>query len=61
MHHTEKHVAGLVVRLLDIGFHRLGERFVARLVALYNLSAPLVDDDDVVIFVDYFHTVPSSY
>ena len=35
----------------------LAERFVAGLVALDNLAGPFVDDDDVVVFVDYFHYI----
>ena len=55
MYHAEEHVAGLGIRLLDILFHGVGERFVAGLVALHNLSAALVDDDDMVVLVNYVH------
>ena len=55
MHHTEEHVARLVVLLPDVGFHRLGEGHVAGLVALHDLAALFIDDDDVVVFVNNTH------
>ena len=55
MDHTEEHFARLGVFLLDVGFHHVGQRHVARLVALHNLTARLVDDDDMVIFVNDLH------
>ena len=51
MHHTEKDVAGLCVALLDEGLDCFGERSVAGLVALDNLTGALVDDDYVVVLI----------
>ena len=55
VHHSEKHVPRLGIRLFDVFLHGVRQRFVARLVALYNLAAALADDDYVVVFVDYDH------
>ena len=51
MHDAEKYGARLRVTLLNIRFHRLGERRVARLVALDDFTCALRDDDYMVIFV----------
>ena len=55
MHHTEEYIARLVVLLLDIFLHRIGQRLVAGLVALYDFAAALVDYDNVIVLVDYLH------
>ena len=55
MDHAEEDLAGLLVFLLDVLLHDVRERAVAGLVALHDLAALLVDDDDVVVFVDYLH------
>ena len=52
---AQKHRTGLLVFLLDILFHRLRQRFVAGLVALHDLSASLRHDDQMVVFIYYFH------
>ena len=51
MRHTEKDLAGLVVLLLDIGLDHFTQRRVARLVALHNLIAGLVDGNNMVVLV----------
>ena len=51
MHNTQEYCSGFGILLLDIQFHRLGERGVAGLVALHDLPCTLRDDDYVVIFV----------
>jgi hypothetical protein len=48
---AEEHLAGLIVPLLDIGLDGLGERRIARLIALDDLVAGLVDGYDMVVFV----------
>ena len=55
MHHAEKHVARLMVLLLDIFLHRLSEWRVAGLVALHDLATLLIDDDDVIVLVNDLH------
>ena len=52
---AEKDGAGLGVLFLDVGFHAVGEGGVAGLVALYDLAGLLVDDDEVVVFVNDVH------
>ena len=55
MYHAEKHVARFGIFFFDIGFHVVGQGAVARFVALHDFAGLFVDDDNVVIFVDYFH------
>ena len=55
MNQTTKHIARLGISLLNILTHNLHKRSVARLIALHNLARTLIDDDDVIVFVDYFH------
>ena len=55
MHHAKEDGTWLVVLLLQIVLHQLRERLVASLVALDDLAALLIDDDNVVVLVDYFH------
>ena len=53
--HAQEHVAGFVIFLLDPRFHRIDERRVAGAVALHQLAGGFVHDDDVVVFIYYFH------
>ena len=53
MYHSEEHIARLIILLLDVLLNDVGERSVASLVALYYLAALFVDDDNVVVCVDY--------
>ena len=55
VNHTEEDVAGLGTRFLDVLFHRLHQRLVAGLVALDDFSRTLVDDDEMVVFVEDVH------
>ena len=54
VHYAQKDSTRLGILLLDISLHRLGERSVAGLVALHDLTRTLRDDDDVVILVENF-------
>ena len=53
--HTEKDVARLLIFLLQPFLDGIGERKVARLVALYDFAHLLIDDDDVVVLVEWLH------
>ena len=55
MGNAKEDLAGLVVFLFNISLHHLGERCIARLVALHYLAAGLVDGNDMIIFVEYSH------
>ena len=55
MHHAKEYVARLSVLHLYVFLHDVGERLVTGLVALYYLATCLVDDDDMIVFVDYLH------
>ena len=55
MGHAKEHLTGLVILVLYIRLHRLAQRRVARLIALHNLVAGLVDGNNMIIFVEYFH------
>ena len=50
MGHSHKDFAGLGIAPGDVGLERLGQAFIAGLVALDYLADFLVDDDKVVIF-----------
>ena len=52
---AQEHIPRLVVFLLDIGFHLVGQRRVAGLVDHDNLAALLVDGNQVVIFENDLH------
>ncbi len=54
MHNPKKNGSWLSVLLLNIQFHRLGERGIASFVALDNFACALRDDDQVIIFVKNF-------
>ena len=56
MGHAEKHLPGLGILLLDVGFDGIGQGGVACFVALHDFARGFVDDDDVVVFVEYFHS-----
>ena len=55
MRHAQEHLAGLVVFILDIGFHRLTQRRITRLIPLHDLIAGLIDSNNMIIFVKYGH------
>ena len=55
MYHSEEHGPGFLVFLLDVVFHNFRKGAVASFVTLHNLSAFLVDYDNMVVFVDYLH------
>jgi hypothetical protein len=57
MSHPEEDVTGFLVALLEESFESFRQRFIARLVALHNLVAVLVDNQQVIIFVNDFHRV----
>ena len=58
---AEEHLAGLLVPLLDIGLDGLGERRIARLIALDDLVAGLVDGYDMVVFVQNGHRAMQAW
>ena len=47
---THKHLAGLAVPLRDEGLQGFTQGFVPGLVSLYNLSRPLVENEQMVVF-----------
>ena len=55
MNDTKEDGARLGVGFLDVLFHHVAQGGVASLVALYDFSRLLVDNDDVVVFVENFH------
>lgn len=50
-----EHVARFIILLFKIVLHHLGERAVARLVALHYFPGPFVDHNDMIVFVNYLH------
>ena len=53
--HAQENIARLVIFFLDPLLHRIDERRVTGAVALHQLTGTFVDDDDVVVFINYFH------
>ena len=51
MGNTEKDLTGLVVLVLDVGLDDLAQRCVARLIALHDLVAGLINGNNMVVFV----------
>ena len=56
MNNAQKDIARLVVTRLYPFLDGIRERLVARFVTLHNLSALLIDYDDVIVLVNYLHT-----
>ena len=55
MDNTKEYSTRLLVLLLDVGLDHLRQWGVTRLVALHYLTTLFGDDDNVVVFVEYFH------
>ena len=62
MGNAQEYVPGLVVFLLDPRLYRVDERRVAGAVTLHQFTGTLVDDDQVVVVIHYFHiaSLPSG-
>jgi len=52
VHDAQKHFAGFVVFVFDVFLNHFRQRFIARFVALHNIADTLVDDNEVVVFVE---------
>ena len=57
MHNAEENLPWLVVLLLDILLDCFRKRFITSLVALHDFTTPLGDDNHMVIFINYLHSV----
>lgn len=57
MYDTEKYVTGLGMGNLDPFLHSLAERSVAGLVTLDDFTGGFVDDNNMIVFVEYFHNM----
>ena len=55
MHDADEGVARLVILLFQVGGNGGTQGLIAGLVALHNLANSLVDDDDMVVFVEDGH------
>ena len=55
MYYTKENGTRLLVFLLDVVLHQFGKGAVASLVALNDLPALLVYDDNMIVFVNDFH------
>ena len=53
--YAQEYIARLSIFFLQIGFDDLGQWGVARFVALHDFARGFVDDDDVIVFVEYGH------
>ena len=58
MSYPHEDIARLVVLLLEPSLQLLAQRHVARLVALHDFGAGLVDDNHMIVFVEYLHSYP---
>ena len=52
VHHTQIDVTGLLIPLLQVGFHHIGQGDIAGLVALHNVPYLLRDCYQVIILVE---------
>ena len=52
MNHTEKDVAGLLILLLQISFHKIRQRDIAGLVSLHDVPCFLSDSNQMIVLVD---------
>ena len=56
MYHAQEHLARLGILLLDIRLYGFRQGNIPCLITLYDLTALLVHDDDMVVFVEYLHS-----
>ena len=54
MHCSEEYLSRLLIFFLDVLLYELAQRGIACLVALHDIGRPLIDSDDVIVFVNYF-------
>jgi len=57
MYHTQINRPWLLIFLTDIRFDYLRERFITSLIALNNIACPLVNGDQVIVFIEYNQVV----
>ena len=57
----QKHIARLGVSFFEPSLYDFAQRSVACLVALHYLANLLVDDNDMIVFVDYIHSLINLY
>ena len=57
MYHTEEYGPRFLVFLLDIVLDNIRKGAIASFVSLYDLPALFINDDNVVILVDYLHNL----
>ena len=55
MHHAQENLARLVILLLNVSLHIIGQSAVACFVTLHNLARCFVNNDNVVVFVNNLH------
>src|SRR5574344_2384389 len=57
MYYAEENIPRLAVRLFNILFYCLRQRTVARFVSLDNLPAIFINNNEVIVFVNNFHSI----
>ena len=57
MHHAQEYGSWLGIFLLDVVFDNIRKGAIASLVSLYDLPALFIDDDNMVVLVDYLHSL----
>ena len=57
MDYSQKNGSGLGILIFDIVLHNIREGAIASLVALHDLPALFVNDDNMVVLVNDFHHV----
>jgi hypothetical protein len=57
MHHTQINRSWFLIFLGDIRFDYLRKGFIAGLISLNNITRPLVNGDQVIVFVEYKQVV----
>ncbi len=56
MRDTHKHIAGLGILFFQPRLQQIGQRGIARFVALHQLMTVFVYRNQMIVFVDDFHT-----
>ena len=61
MNDTAKHIARFGIFFFEIVAHNVDKRLVAGLIALHDFAGSFVDNYQMIVFVNYLHTVSCPF